>query len=75
MVMIAVKEGDRLEMVLKTFKKQVARAGILKELRKRRHFEKPSQVRNRKIAAAKRRLFLKGQPPRKRSATAKRKRF
>jgi small subunit ribosomal protein S21 len=75
MVMIAVKEGDRLEFVLKAFKKQVARAGILKELRKRRHFEKPSQVRKRKIAAAKRRLMLKGLPPRKRAANTKAKRF
>lgn len=71
MVLIALAEGDRLDWALKTFKKQVQRAGILKELRRRRHYEKPSQTRNRKISAAKRRRLLKTQPA-KRAAIAKR---
>lgn len=75
MVLISLEDTDRLEWAIKSFKKKVERAGILRELRKRRHYEKPSQVRNRKMAAAKRRLFLKSRPPRKRSANAKRKRF
>jgi small subunit ribosomal protein S21 len=75
MVLISLSDDDRLEWALKSFKKKVERAGILRELRKRRHYEKPSQIRNRKAAAAKRRLFLKDKPPRKRSANAKRRRY
>lgn len=75
MVLISLGDDDRLEWAIKSFKKKVERAGILRELRKRRHYEKPSQIRNRKHAAAKRRLLLKDRPPRKRSANAKRKRY
>jgi small subunit ribosomal protein S21 len=75
MVLISLESTDRLEWAIKSFKKKVERAGILRELRKRRHYEKPSQVRNRKAAAAKRRQFLKDKPPRKRSANAKRRRY
>jgi small subunit ribosomal protein S21 len=75
MVLIALDGNDRLDWAIKSFKKKVERAGILRELRKRRHYEKPSQIRNRKLAAAKRRLLMKDRPPRKRSANAKRKRY
>ena len=72
MVLISLGAEDRLEWALKSFKRKVERAGILRELRKRRHYEKPSQARNRKHAAAKRRQWLKDQPKRKRSVVAKR---
>lgn len=72
MVLISLDDNDRIDWAIKSFRKKVMRAGIMKELRRRRHYEKPSQVRNRKSAAAKRRLFLKGLPPRKRSPTTKR---
>jgi small subunit ribosomal protein S21 len=75
MVLVSLEDNDRVEWAIKSFKKKVERAGILRELRKRRHYEKPSQIRNRKAAAAKRRLFLKDKPQRKRSANAKRKRY
>lgn len=75
MVLIALNDTDRVDWAVKSFKRKVERAGILRELRRRRHYEKPSQVRNRKMAAAKRRLLLKSRPPRKRSANAKRKRY
>jgi small subunit ribosomal protein S21 len=75
MVLVSLDDNDRVEWAIKSFKKKVERAGILKELRKRRHYEKPSQIRNRKAAAAKRRLFLKDRPVRKRSANAKRRRY
>jgi small subunit ribosomal protein S21 len=75
MVLVSLEDNDRVEWAIKSFKKKVERAGILRELRKRRHYEKPSQIRNRKHAAAKRRLFLKDKPQRKRSVNAKRKRY
>lgn len=74
MVLISLGVEDRLDWALKSFKRKVERAGILRELRKRRHYEKPSQARNRKHAAAKRRQWLKAQPARKRSPTAPKRR-
>ncbi len=48
-------ETDRLEWALKAFKKRVQKAGILKDLRRKRHYVKPSEARQQKAAAAKRR--------------------
>ena len=51
---IVLAETDRLEWALKTFKRQVQRAGILQELRRRRHHVKPSAARQLKSKAAQR---------------------
>ena len=51
---IILAETDRLEWALKAFKRQVQRAGILQELRKRRHHVKPSAARQLKSKAAQR---------------------
>lgn len=74
MVHISLEDGDKIDWAVKSFKKKVERAGILKELRKRRHYEKPSQIRKRKAAAAKRRNVLQDRPPRKGSSKTKRRR-
>ncbi|MGQ0767095.1 MAG: 30S ribosomal protein S21 [Gemmatimonadota bacterium] len=55
MVEITLAEGDSVERALRAFKKQVLRSGILKELRKKRHYVKPSEARQLKAAAARRR--------------------
>jgi small subunit ribosomal protein S21 len=57
MMMIEVKldEGDRIDWALKTFKRKVLKSGVLKELRRRRHYVKPSEARQLKSAAARRR--------------------
>ena len=55
MVEIRLDEADRLEWALKAFKKQVQKAGVLKDLRKKRHYVKPSEARQLKAKAAKRR--------------------
>ena len=55
MVELRIDETDRLDWALKTFKKRVQKAGILKDLRKKRHYVKPSEARQQKAAAAKRR--------------------
>ena len=39
---IKIKEGESFEGALKRFKKQCEKAGILSEIRKREHYEKPS---------------------------------
>ena len=47
---IRVKEGESIESALKRFKKATEKAGILSEIRKREHYEKPSVKRKRKEA-------------------------
>ena len=51
---IYVKDGEPFEKALKRFSKTCERAGILSDVKKYRHFEKPSEKRKRKLNAAKR---------------------
>lgn len=55
MIEVTLAEGDRLEWALKAFKKKVLRSGLLKDLRRRRHYVKPSEARQLKADAARRR--------------------
>ncbi|MEK6687206.1 MAG: 30S ribosomal protein S21 [Gemmatimonadota bacterium] len=55
MIEVTVGENDRLEGALKAFKRKVAKSGILKDLRRKRHYVKPSEARQLKAAAARRR--------------------
>src|SRR4030042_353385 len=48
---VKVKEGESFENVLKRFKKQCEKAGILSEIRKREHYEKPSVKKKKKALA------------------------
>ncbi len=52
-----VKEGENLDSALRRFKRQCARSGVLAELRKREHYEKPSVKRKKKSEAARKRKF------------------
>jgi small subunit ribosomal protein S21 len=52
---LLVGEEDRLEWALKKFRKLVERSGVLRDLRKHRHYVKPSKARRLKEAEAKRR--------------------
>jgi small subunit ribosomal protein S21 len=45
MVEIHLEESDRLDWALKAFKRKIAKAGILKDLRKKRYYVKPSEAR------------------------------
>ena len=55
LVEIHLEESDRLDWALKAFKRKIAKAGILKDLRKKRYYVKPSEARQLKAAAARRR--------------------
>ncbi len=59
--MAEVKAGDSesFESLLKRFNKRVQQDGILSEIRRREHFEKPS-IRRKKKDAVKRRKSSKG---------------
>ena len=50
---VRVRENESIESAIRRFKKLCEKAGILAELRKREHYEKPSVKRKRKIIAAK----------------------
>ena len=53
---VFIDEGENFEKALKRFKKKCEKAGILSDLRKHRHFEKPSEKRKRKLNSAKRKM-------------------
>ncbi|MFI5394659.1 MAG: 30S ribosomal protein S21 [Candidatus Binatia bacterium] len=54
---VRVKDSEPIESAIRRFKKQCEKAGILAELRKREHYEKPSVRRKRKALAAKKRFL------------------
>ena len=49
---VRIRENESLESALKRFKRQCARSGVLQEVRKREHYEKPSVKRKKKAEAA-----------------------
>jgi len=57
MAEIRVKEGESLDSALRRFKRSVARSGVLTDLRKREHYEKPSVKRKKKSEAARKRKY------------------
>jgi small subunit ribosomal protein S21 len=52
---VKVGKDENLESALRRFKRQCQRSGVLKEVRKREHYEKPSVKRKKKSIAAQRR--------------------
>ncbi len=42
MIIVQVKDGENIERALKRFKRKYERTGVVKELRKRQAFVKPS---------------------------------
>ena len=54
---IRVRENESLESALRRFKRQCARSGVIVEVRKREHYEKPSVKRKKKAEAARKRKY------------------
>ncbi len=52
-------DDSNFDIALRRFKKQVEKAGVLSEMKKRQHYEKPSVMRKKKKAAARKRLMKK----------------
>lgn len=48
---IIIHDDENFDRALKRFKKKCEKAGILSDLRKHRHYEKPSERRKRKASA------------------------
>ena len=54
---IKLKENESLENALRRFKRQTAKDGVIQEVRRREHYEKPSVRRKKKSEAARKRKF------------------
>jgi small subunit ribosomal protein S21 len=56
---VKLKENEPFDIALRRFKRSCEKAGILAEVRRREHYEKPTSVRKRKKAAAVKRSMKK----------------
>lgn len=56
MPVITVYGDESLEKAIRRFKRKCERSGVLREVRMRRHYEKPSVKKKRKAAAARKRV-------------------
>lgn len=54
---IKVRENESVDSALRRFKRQTSRDGVIKEVRKREHYEKPSVKRKKKSEAARKRKY------------------
>ena len=46
---VDIKEGESFEAALRRFKRQIEQEGILKEVRDRKHYQKPSEKKRKKM--------------------------
>jgi len=56
---VAVRENESFENLLRRFKKQVQKSGVLRETKKRRAYDKPSVKKRKKSLLARKRLLKK----------------
>ncbi len=59
MPVVHVRDEESFENALRRFKRKCEKAGVLTELKKRQHFEKPSVKRKRKTIQAKKKILRK----------------
>jgi small subunit ribosomal protein S21 len=52
MLIIDVKDGESIDRALKKYKRKFDRSGVLKEVRRRKHFTKPSVKRRTEVLKA-----------------------
>ena len=52
MIIVPIKEGENIERALKKFKRKTEKTGIIKEIRTRQAFQKPSVINRRKMMKA-----------------------
>ena len=52
MIIVPIKEGENIERALKKFKRKFEKTGVVKELRSRQAFEKPSVTNRKKMMKA-----------------------
>ncbi len=59
MPIVHIRDEESFENALRRFKRKCEKAGILTELKKRQHFEKPSVKRKRKLVQARKKMMRK----------------
>ncbi|MBI5043821.1 MAG: 30S ribosomal protein S21 [Nitrospirae bacterium] len=59
MPVVRIRENESFENALRRFKKQCEKSGLLSEIRKREHYEKPSVKKKKKAIAAKKKAIKK----------------
>ena len=59
LALVQVRDDESFEGALRRFKRKCEKAGILTELKKRQHFEKPSVKRKRKAVQARKKMLRK----------------
>ena len=52
MIIVPVKEGENIEKALKKFKRKFEKTGVIKELRSRQQYDKPSVIKRLKMEHA-----------------------
>ncbi len=57
MSQVRIKDNESLDNALRRFKRQTAKDGVIQEVRKREHYEKPSVKRKKKEEAARKRRY------------------
>lgn len=57
MPVVRVRDNESFENALKKFKKQCEKEGILSEIKKREHYDKPSVKKKKKAIAARKRAI------------------
>ena len=56
MITVKVRDNEPFEKAFRRFTKACEKSGLMSEIKKHQHFEKPSERRKRKINAAKRKM-------------------
>lgn len=51
---VKIRDNETFEKAFKRFTKQCEKAGLMSDIKKHQHYEKPSEKKKRKLAAAKR---------------------
>ena len=52
MIIVPVKDGENIERALKKFKRKIEKTGVIKELRARQQYNKPSVLKRLKMEHA-----------------------
>lgn len=59
MPVVYVRDGEPSEVALRRFKRVCEKAGVVADVRRHEYYEKPTEVRKRKAAAARKRHLKK----------------
>ncbi len=52
MIIVKVKEGENIDRALRRFKRKFERTGTLREIRTRKEYRKPSEIRREQLLKA-----------------------